>query len=197
MDKFSDSGSNIVLECKRDLIMKNDQTDQVKLAKRTYPFTDSQNESPSNKNLDGSGFNIENLKIKRLNFVKDFDVMVLGEILYIVILDETCIRLYKLYLDIELETLNKVKIDPVKNFFQSSVCKKDNNKFIQIVQNKVQNEQHINCTLLKSPNQLLNFSISTNSNMAQQIYWDNTFCKGIDLSNLLYVKFIKYNEKDF
>lgn len=147
MDKFTETGSNIILECKRDLIMKSDFTEQVNLSKRVYPFFDSKPESPTNKNLDGNGFNIENSKIKRLNYIKDFDVLILGEILYIVILDETCIRLYKLYLDIELETLHKVKLDPVKNFYLSSVCKNEKKHFSQIILNKITNEQHINCTL--------------------------------------------------
>lgn len=30
--------------------------------------------------------------------------------------------------------------------------------------------------------------------MSQQIYYDHTFCKGIDLSSLLFVKFIRYHD---
>lgn len=45
-------------------------------------------------------FNIESIQINKIVYVKDFDVIMIGSLLYIVVLDERSLKVYRLDLDL-------------------------------------------------------------------------------------------------
>jgi hypothetical protein len=45
-------------------------------------------------------FNIESIQIKKIVYVKDFDVIMIGSLLYIIVLDESSLKVYRLDLDL-------------------------------------------------------------------------------------------------
>lgn len=86
LDMYDNQAEHIILECKRDLIESYTSND-TSLGKRdSIEDTD-----------DADNFKVQKTDLKKLSYIKDYGVMVVEDILFIVILDERCIRLYKLY----------------------------------------------------------------------------------------------------